>query len=275
MAKSILLFVVALVAAGLIAIAIQGPRLRGSSPPSGVAPEHDKAKENIASLRAANLQSQAAEDELRERLEQAMLDQNEGLKGDYTEQYKGAIVRTDQLALALFTEEVIAEAPWTDCLNGEQSERWNGSEVKGFSHDIRDGRLFIVGPDPDAGRQAVLSIGDREQWRDLELEMEFVVERGGADLFLRLGRVPNANTVSCSLVSEGESQNLAAGQTYHLTIRLVGSQFSVRFGDQDIGAPAPRSDPLSWTKSRKGALGFLVPAGLRMQVSSFKVRALR
>jgi len=121
----------------------------------------------------------------------------------------------------------------------------------------------------------VISIGDREQWRDFELYVEFVVERGGADLFLHLGRVPNANTVACALVTEGESKNLTAGQTYHLTIRLVGSQFSARFGDQDTGAPVPRSEPLSWTKTRKGAVGLLVPSSLRMQVRSFKVRALR
>jgi len=110
-AKSILLFVVALMAAGLIAIAIQGSRPRGSSPPSDIATEHGRTSENIANLRSALLQSQAAEDEIGERLDQAMLDQNEGQKEHDTELYKEAISRTDQLAQALFTEDVIAEVP--------------------------------------------------------------------------------------------------------------------------------------------------------------------
>jgi hypothetical protein len=234
----------------------------------------DSAKE-AGSPRAALTQSQTAEDEIRKVLDQAIMDKNQEMQTFYSDLYKKAIGQTDQLAGALFTDKVISELPWTDCLNGDQLKNWNASSAKGFSHDTQAGQLVLIGPDPDAGRQAVISIGDREQWRNFVFDTEFTVEKGSAELFLRLGKAPNANTVSYPIATEGDSANLKAGKKYHLTMKLVGSTLSTRYDNEDIDTPPPKDEQLSWAKTRKGAIGFLIPSGLRMRFTSFKVRELR
>src|SRR5262249_28381328 len=117
----------------------------------------DAAKENAATPRAALAQSQSAEDEIRKLLDQAILEKQKDSSDFYGDLYRKAIGQSDQLAAGLFTEKAISELAWSDCLAGEQAGRWNPSQAKGFSHDIKDGVLRIVGPDPDAGKQAVIS----------------------------------------------------------------------------------------------------------------------
>jgi hypothetical protein len=236
----------------------------------------DAARENASTPRTALVDSQAAEDEIRKVLDQAVMEKNKELQDFYADLYKKAIAQTDQLATALFTDKVIGELPWTDCLAGEQLKFWNASTAKGFSHDAQPASLRIVGPDPDAGKQAVISIGDREQWRNFVLEMEFVIEKGNLELFLRLGRAPNANTISYPLMTESDQRNLKAGKPYHVIMKVVGSQWSIRYeNDDDLDTPPPKEETVTWAKTRKGAVGFLVPPGARFRATSFKVRELR
>ncbi|MSR63964.1 MAG: hypothetical protein EXS08_16190 [Planctomycetes bacterium] len=237
----------------------------------------DGAKEGGANPRTALQQTQTAEDEIRKMLDTAITEKKAELQTFYTDIYKRAIEQSDQLAATLFTEKAIADLPWADMLSGEQLKHWNPSSVKGFSSDPQEGNLRLVGPDADAGRQAVISIGDREQWRNFVLDLEFTVEKGSFDLFMRLGRAPNANTVSLAFVTEGENSSINAAKTYHVTIRVIGSKLSLRWADDDDGDlfKSPKDIDLSWAKTRKGAIGLLVPSNTRLKITTFKVRDLR
>jgi hypothetical protein len=235
----------------------------------------ESAAQGSANLRPALLLSQTAEEETRKLLDRAFVDKNTELQAFYEQQYKQAIAESDRIATALFTAEHSEALPWTDCLKGEQASFWNASTAKGFAHRVENGVLQIVGPDADAGRIAIISIGDREQWRNFVLDMEFTLEQGNVEMFFRLGRSPNANTISYAMNGAGDAANLKIGKTYRVTVRLLGSQFVVRFADEDIDTPPPREEQVSWAMGRKGAIGFLVPPETRLRVTSFKVRELR
>ncbi len=234
------------------------------------------SRESSASPRASLVQSQSAEDEIRKLLDQSVMEKQKELQDFYVDLYKQAVAQSDQLATALFTEKAIAELPWTDCLAGEQLKFWNASSAKGFSSDAQPNLLRIVGPDADAGKQAVISIGDREQWRNFVFEMEFVLEKGNLELFLRLGRSPNANTINYPMMTESDQRNLVAGKPYHMIMKCLGSQLSIRYeNDDDLDVPPPREETITWAKTRKGAIGFLIPPGARLKATSFKIRELR
>jgi hypothetical protein len=236
----------------------------------------EAAQQSSGTPRTALVDSQSAEDEIRKLLDQSVLEKKKELQDFYADLYKKAIAQSDQFATTLFTDKVISELPWTDCLAGEQLKYWNASSAKGFSHDPQPASLRIVGPDPDAGKQAVISIGDREQWRNFVLEMQFVIEKGNLELFLRLGRAPNANTISYPMMTESDQRNLKAGKPYHVIMKVLGSQWSIRYeNDDDLDTPPPKEETITWAKTRKGAIGFLVPPGARFRATTFKVRELR
>ncbi len=206
-----------------------------------------------------------------------ILDRHHGKNAELQEFFKpiyiGCIKEADRLVTAVFTAQASEKLPWIDLLSGEQAKRWNASTVTGFGYRVEGGRLQIIGPDADANKQAVLSIGDKEQWRDFILDIEFTMEKGSLEMFFRLGKTLSANVASRYFACDGERSNLDPGQAYQTRISLLGSQFNFRYLGDDV--PPPEDEKLEWLMSRKGAVGLLIPPGARVTFNRFRVRELR
>lgn len=237
----------------------------------------DAAKASAAGTPRSGLVAyQTAEDELKTQLDRAFTAKNTELQSFYTGLYQQAIAKSDELASELFKSEGESLA-WVDCLAPPQAPtNWNASSARGFSHRASgDGVLQLIGPDPEAGKMAVISIGDREQWRHYQVDIEFTIEKGDLDLFFRLGRGPNQNTLSYPLRTTGSGTTLRAEKKFAARVSVIGSKFSVRFAGEDIDTPAPFDEDVRWTMNRKGAIGFVVQPGARATFTKFKVRELR
>jgi hypothetical protein len=233
-------------------------------------------KQNPDNPRTALVKFQLAEDELRTLYDKSIKEKKNELKDFYEPLYKRAIEASDRLATALFTTEVIEKLPWTDCLSGQRASEWNPTQVKGFSGKVENNALWLTGPDKDAGRYALIAIGDREQWRNFVLDLEFTIEKGDLDMYFRLGRQPSAATEMVALHTEGtKDRTLKAGKTYRAKASMIGSHFIFRFQDEDMDTPPEFIDDLPWQRTRKGAIGLLVPPDTRARFTRFKVRELR
>ncbi|NOT31533.1 MAG: hypothetical protein HOP15_13885 [Planctomycetes bacterium] len=232
------------------------------------------AREAGSNPRSGLVRLQPVEDELKTLLDRAFTAKNVEMQAFYTPLYQKAIEESDRLATALFQAEGEG-LPWIDCLVPPQEGQWNPSKVRGFSHLIQGGALQIVGPDLDAGKMAVISIGDREQWRHFQADIEFVIEKGDLELYLRLGRSPNPNTLVYPLRTTSTSGViLQPGKKYAARISVIGSQFSARFVGEDIDT-RPYVEDLAWMKARKGAIGLVVSPETRAKFTRFRVRELR
>jgi hypothetical protein len=238
--------------------------------------------EDAAAFRAANAGNprqalaryQPAEDEIKALLDTAYRQKNKELQDYYTPLYKQAIEESDVVAEELYKAEG-EKMPWVDCLGSVQAPNWNASSVSGFSHQVQNGVLQIVGPDAAAGKMAVISIGDREQWRHFQLDFEFTIEKGDIDLYMRLGKSPNANTLAYSLHTTKPEGLLTAGKLYSGRLSVIGSKWKLGFNTEDIDTPSPREETAAWTMSRKGALGLVVAPEARVKFTRFQVREIR
>ena len=215
-----------------------------------------------------------AEDELKLMMDEALRAKNTELAGSYTGLYQQTIDATNQIVAGIFTKSEIEKLPWVDCLSGGQASKWNPANAKGFSWRVDKGTLQLVGPDPDSGKDGIIAIGDAEQWRNLMVDAEFTIEKGGIDLYFRLGRNPNFQTPMFALRAEGKNQKLRLGKRYRCTFTLIGHEFSARWEEEDIDTPNSE-ETFDWKMNRKGAVGILVPIGARVKFTRFQVRELR
>jgi hypothetical protein len=228
---------------------------------------------DLAASRVALQRFAAAEDEAKRLLDVSInLKDTEG-EAHFKELYKTLVGESDRLATAAYTAEVVSQAKPRDMLSGEAATQWNPSPCKGFRAVVENGVLTIVGPDADAGKMGLVSIGDREQWRSFVAEVEFTIESGSFDFFLHLGRSANPSTVQLGIRTSGVESNVPLGKPVRAMFSMIGSK--LRFRIIGEGTAEPFEKDMSWTSTRKGAIGILVPDGTRVRFTKFTVKDLR
>ena len=230
---------------------------------------------NPDKARLAMVRYATAEDELKKLLDEAFKKQNTEDKEFYKPIYMGILEGSNRVAEAVYGTEGSQNSPWIDYLDAGKVSSWNwtgGDKLKGFAHKFDNGVMTIIGPDPGSKDSAVVSVGDREQWRNFVVDLEFTVDSGNVILLCHLGAQPNASTPSYSFQTEGANAKLKAGKTYDVKVSILGGKFIVRYsGDEP---PEPHEGMLDWTYARKGAIGFTVPAGSKIRITRFKVQNL-
>jgi hypothetical protein len=234
-----------------------------------------------AAARAALAKYALAEEEIQKLLDaaykawQAKKDDPELLaeRKRVEELYQLAIRESDELGSRVYTEEFVAQVPWVDLLSEERASQWIMASVKGFSRSIENGVLHVVGPDPDATAIGVLSIGDAENWRDFNLEMEITLLSGTTDLFLRLG--PTVSNVESTVLSTEGDAPLPANEPITIEISFIGSTWTYYAHSDSFDPGSPSEYSVNWVSQRHGAIGFRVPSGTEFKVTKMRIQVLR
>jgi hypothetical protein len=192
-------------------------------------------------------------------------------KDDHQERYQAIIQLSDGAVERFFTPQVIESTPWRDLLSSEQAAQWRGATVAGFEHRIGDGVMHLIGPDPAEKSEGILSIGDKEAWRDFVLDMEFTIDRGQCTLFFRLPPVWQENVEAFDLTTE--EGHLEAGRSYVYSFSVVGSTFVQQEHSED--SLGPTVEGISWTKVRKGAFAISIPKESEVRFTRLRAKVLR
>lgn len=218
--------------------------------------------------RAALTAYGAAEDEMQKLYEESMRRKNKEAETYYKALYQEVITESDTLATAVFTPEVIEKAPWKDLLAGD-SKNWVNAGMKGFRID--SGTLQAVGPEVGANQTGIMSIGDREQWRDFELDIEFTLVSGTAEFYFRLGR-RTENAGELYKVAPGDT-GIKLGEKFAAKVTFIGSKITIAWSSADI---TPWSnEAVRWQNTRKGAFGATLTDGSELRISRLRIRELR
>jgi hypothetical protein len=190
-------------------------------------------------------------------------------KTDYEQKYKHAIELSDDAVERFFTPEVVEALPWRDLL--ADAGAWKTGELKGYEHNFQNGTLHLIGPDPSVDGQAILSIGDKEVWRDFVVEMEVTLLSGYCELFFRLSPVWQKNVESRELTTD--EGHMEAGRTYTYVFSAIASTLVEE--DRSEDSSGPRRDRISWTQIRRGGFGISVPKGTELKFTKLRAKVLR
>ena len=192
-------------------------------------------------------------------------------KDSYQERYQALIALSDAAVQRFFTPEVIESTPWRDLLSSEHAGEWRGPTLKGFEHRIEDGVLHMIGPDPSEDGEGIISIGDKEAWRDFVIDAEFTIAKGGCTIFFRLPAAWQENVESVDLTTDEGA--LEAGRSYTYTFDVIGSTLvEQNHGEDSFG---PNVVPINWTKIRKGAFGISIPKESEIRFTRLRAKVLR
>ncbi len=209
-----------------------------------------------------------AEDEIYKLFESAYTARLEEAKEFFEEQYRGIQAEGDALCASVFTPEMVERTPWKNLLTSDLTKEWVASSVEGFSWRIEREALRIEGPAKGSGKKGILSIGDREKWRDFVLEFEVTFESGEVELFVRLGTHADRRAMSTHLAVS--PHGFVAGTPDSCEITCIGNKFSLKVADQP-----PYEAETPWTVSRKGSVGLVIDPETKVRFSRMKIRVLR
>ena len=178
---------------------------------------------------------------------------------------------SDALCAQLFTPEYINQQPWTDLLTGEMASQWQDSSLNGFR--IEGGVLQAVGPDANSGKEGLVSIPKINQWRDVQIELEFELVSGRSQFYMRLLRRAD-NAVEGPRFSAKEEDNyVLAKSKVTVVITAIGNKLSITYtggaGNDELNRE------IRANLTRKGGFGASVPPGTELKIHKARARILR
>jgi hypothetical protein len=216
-----------------------------------------------------------AEDELVKLFEAALKANQKDLEAYFGTHFREVIDESDVLAAAVFTPEYIEKQPWKDLLSVDQGPNWNAAVLEGFTHKFDRGSLSLRGPNAAAKQEGVISIGDREQFRDFVLDFEFTIAKGEFDLYARVGGRfdDTVEWMRFSSLEESEKASflLSANESYSGTLTYIGSAWNCELSAGDPYG----NEKVSWTKSRRGGIGLRVPPEADVKITRMRIKSLR
>ncbi len=233
--------------------------------------EAQEVGDSLEGRRAALRRYARAEDELRKFFEKAITAEDKEGETFFRERFRQTLRESDALCAQTFTADIIKDTPARDLLDQASVEQWNASKLEGFRHEISNGTLHVWGPASGAGALGILSIGDRDQWRDWVLDLEFTLKQGDPQVYLRLGAQANT-TVESFVLSPALHAGVRVGERISAQFSLIGSQLSLAFPQS---GNAPETKEVAWTKIRKGAIGIVVPEDTELVIHRMRIRVLR
>lgn len=177
---------------------------------------------------------------------------------------------SDALCAQLFTPEYINQQPWTDLLSGEMAAQWQDSSLNGFR--IEGGVLQAVGPDANSGKEGLVSIPKINQWRDVQIELEFELVTGRSQFYMRLLRRAD-NAVEGPRFSSKEEENyVLAKSKVGVVITAIGNKLMIAYTG---GAGNDETKEIRANLTRKGGFGASVPPGTELKIHKARARILR
>lgn len=235
---------------------------------------HEEAKAAAAKgpteARAALALYQKAEDEVTRLLDEAAKGSKKNAEQQkyFEEIFKEMIPETDALVASIFTTEVIDKTPWLDLFTGVQKDYWQHPGFTGWQ--LKDG-VILANTDLGSKNTSIMSIGDREQWRDYVVEIEFAVVKGESTLHFRLGGSVNNKVYNEKLSTTGGNP-FKAGASNLMTVTVLGSTLKIAYADPERTGG---ETTLGWNINRKGGIGISVPAGSEIKITKMRIKALR
>jgi hypothetical protein len=214
-----------------------------------------------------------AEIEIRNALDNALRGAKDSeRKKWYTDTFKTLVTDSDAAATTVFAQSYIDNEAWKDGLSPELEKSWTRSSegISGFRFE--SGSLQVVGPKAGSGKNGIISLGDREQLKDIVVQVEFTPVKGNVRFYFRLYNRADNQVPNYDVRTLGNGAAFKPGQTYTMQVRMIGSTFQVKFPGTDI---TEYEEPVLAGKQRYGAIGVEFGEDSEFKFTSFKYKELR
>jgi hypothetical protein len=187
--------------------------------------------------------------------------------------YKELIALSDGLVEQIETPEQEGKIAERDLLAAKERAPGPWGASKGAKLTWSERELSIEGVPIEGGPKVmgVVSVlpafnaGQRTSWNDLVIDLEFTIQAGEFEVYLRYWPDKRSYRIRFS-----PTEGYDVGKTYRMTLKVKGSTISLKQPDQ----PENR-DKMDATTSRTGGIGFGLQPGSKVVLSQLNMKVLR
>ena len=208
-----------------------------------------------------------AEEELASLLETAKKGKDTEVVNACTKQNQEIVKESDTLAVATFTADAIAKAPARSLTDATSVPLWKPARDSALKFNVTPQALELE--QAAGGKGGMISLVEKEPWRNFRLSFDASVEKGSAVLLFRVRE--HADRKQCASITLGEGQDVAptVGSPIHVEIDMIGSTMTIR-----SGADHAEKTVDARGKSRRGVLSIMVAADSKLSLANLAVRNL-